>query len=159
MLMDSSLQRANMLNEIRYAERLCQRTARLYRRIQSGTTFLSIIGGSAAASTLVSQAPSWLPVAGTLMLAVFGAIAIAVRPADKAAQNEMDVKRYGALRAKSSTMTDEALRLAIDDAHASDTPEVEPLRDVAYNDVVREVGQPSYAVQLKFQQKLIAAFA
>ncbi len=157
--MTVSENRSSMLNEIRYAERLCQRTARLYRRIQSSTTFLSIVGGSAAASALVTHAPSWLPIVGTLVLAFFGAIAIAVRPADKAAQNELDVKRYGAIRAKSGAMTDDALRQAIDDAHASDTPEVEPLRDVAYNDVVYEVGQPSYAVTLKFQQRLIAAFA
>lgn len=157
--MTVSENRSNMLNEIRYAERLCQRTARLYRRIQSATTFLSIIGGSASASALVTHAPSWLPITGTLLLAIFGAIAIAVRPSDKAAQNELDVKRYGAIRAKSGSMTDDALRQAIDEAHTTDAPEVEPLRDVAYNDVVLEVGQPSFALKLSLQQRLIAAIA
>lgn len=157
--MENTLQRSILLNEIRYAERLCQRTARLYRRVQSATTFLTIIGGSAAASTLVATAPSWLPISGTLLLAVFGAVAIAVRPADKAAQNELDVKRYGAIRAKSIGMSDAELRQAIDEAHSSNAVEVEPLRDVAYNDVALEVGRPDSVVQLNFQQRLIAAFA
>jgi hypothetical protein len=157
--MDTTLHRSSLLNEIRYSERLCQRTARLYRRVQGITTFLTIIGGSAAASSLVAHTPSWLPITGTFLLAVFGAVAIAVRPADKAAQNELDVKRYGAIRAKSSNMTDAELRQAIDEAHTSNAVEVEPLRDVAYNDVALEVGRPDSMVQLNLQQRLIAAFA
>ena len=157
--MQISEQRGRMLNEIRYSEHLCQRTARLYRRVQSITNFLSIVGGSAAASALVERTPSWLPVTGALLLAMFGAIAVAVRPADKAAQNELDVKRYAAIRSKSSSMSDDALRQAIDEARNADAAEIEPLRDVAYNDVVCEVGQPSYSVPLSLQQRVIAAFA
>jgi hypothetical protein len=157
--MQLSEQRGKTLNEIRYAEHLCQRTARLYRRVQSVTNFLSIVGGSAAASALVQHTPSWLPVTGALLLAVFGAVAVAVRPADKAAQNELDVKRYAAIRAKAASMSDDSLRQAIDEARNTDAAEIEPLRDVAYNDVVREVGQPGYSVPLSFQQRLIAAFA
>lgn len=158
--MEHTLVRDELLNKIRYAERLCQRTARLYRRIQSATTFMTIVGGSAAASALMAHTPAWLPVTGTLLLALFGAVAIAVRPADKAAQNEMDVKRYGAIRTKASSMTDEALSQAIDEATANNAAvEVEPLRDVAYNDVAREVGRPDSVVQLNLQQRLIAALA
>ena len=159
--MPTSVERATMLNEIRYAERLCQRTARLYRRVQVVSTFFAIVGGSAAFSNIfTSTAPTWLPLVGGALLAVFGAISISVRPADKAAHNEQDVKRYAALRAKEqSFVTDSALRQAIDEAHNGDAPEIDSLRDVAYNDVVRESGQPSYAVNLSLQQKLIAALA
>jgi hypothetical protein len=157
--MQISEQRGRMLNEIRYAEHLCQRTARLYRRVQSITNFLSIVGGSAAASALVERTPGWLPVTGALLLAIFGAVAVAVRPADKAAQNELDVKRYAAIRSKSAGMSDDVLRQAIDDARNTDAAEIEPLRDVAYNDVVHEVGQPDYSVPLTFQQRLIAMLA
>ncbi len=158
--MTTSLLRANLLNEIRYAERLCQRTARLYRRLQTFTTFITVVGGSAAISTaLSSSAPDWLPLVGAGLLAVFGGLNIAIRPADKAAQNEMDAKRYAALRSKASAMDDALLQTALNEAHASDVPEVEPLRDVAYNDVVREIGQGSYVVSLKLHQRLIAAIA
>lgn len=34
--------------EIRYAQRLCQHTSRLYLRAQTTVTFLSIVAGSAA---------------------------------------------------------------------------------------------------------------
>jgi hypothetical protein len=94
-----------------------------------------------------------------MLLAIFGAIAVAVRPADKAAQNELDVKRYAALRAKSSGMEDDLLRQSIDEARNSDAAEIEALRDVAYNDVVQEVGRPDYSVPLSLQQRLIAALA
>ncbi len=153
-------ERSNLLNEIRYAERLCQRTARLYRRVQSVTTFLSVLGGSAALSAAVSATmPTWLPVVGACVFAIFGAIAITIRPADKAAQNEQDAKRYAALRAKSHTLEDQALRQALDEARASDVGEIETLRDVAYNDIVREIGKSEAAVHLNFQQKVLAAWA
>ena len=158
--MTISIERDIMLNEIRYAERLCQRTARFYRRVQSLTTFFSILGGSAAFSNVfTTSAPTWLPLVGAALLAIFGAIAIAVRAADKAAHNEQDVKRYAALRAKEQSLDDAALRQAINEAHNGDAPEIESLRDVAYNDVVREAGQPTYAVSLSLQQRLFAAFA
>ena len=157
--MENTLQRSNLLNEIRYAERLCQRTARLYRRVQSATTFLTIVGGSTAASALVAHTPSWLPIGGALFLAVFGGVALSVRPADKAAQNELDVKRYSAIRAKSGAMSDAELRQAIDEANTNNAVEIEPLRDVAYNDVALEVGRPDSVVRLNLQQRLIAAFA
>lgn len=158
--MTISTERDIMLSEIRYAERLCQRTARLYRRVQSLTTFFSIIGGSAAFSNVfTNSAPTWLPLVGGALLAIFGAIAISVRAADKAAQNEQDVKRYAALRAKEQSLDDAALRQAINEAHNGDAPEIESLRDVAYNDVVREVGQPTYAVSLSLQQRLFAVLA
>lgn len=158
--MTTSDDRAVMLGEIRYAERLCQRTARLYRRIQAVTTFFAILGGSAAfGSALSTDVPDWLPIVSACVLAVFGAASIAVRPADKAAQNEQDVKRYAALRAKEQSLDDAALRHAINEAHHGDAPEIEALRDVAYNDVVTERGQPTFAIDLTFQQKIIAAFA
>lgn len=158
--MTISIERDIMLNEIRYAERLCQRTARFYRRVQSVSTFFSILGGSAAISNVFTEsAPAWVPLVGGALLAIFGSIAISVRASDKAAQNEQDVKRYAALRAKEQSLDDAALRQAINEAHGSDAPEIESLRDVAYNDVVREAGQPAYAVSLSWQQRLFSVFA
>jgi hypothetical protein len=154
-----SADRAVMLNEIRYAERLCQRTARLYRHVQTAGTWLTIVGGSGALTAMSKALPDWVAIGGAIMFTVAGAMLVAMRPADKAAQNEVDLKRYAALRVKAANLDDKALRAAIDDARPSDAPEFEALREVAYNDVVEEVGQPTYKVPLKRHQRWLAAIA
>jgi hypothetical protein len=146
-------------NEVRYAERLCLRTARLYRRAQTLGTFTTIVGGSAAITALSSTLPAWLSVAGFAAAAVFGAVLIAVRPAEKAAANELDAKRYAELRTASNAMDANQLRAALDKLRETYVAEVEPLRDVAFNDVVIEVGHPEMVVRLTPQQRFLAALA
>ena len=45
------------------------------------------------------------------------------------------------------------------DARLSDAVEVDSLRDVAYNDVAQEVGQPGYKIPLTLPQRMLAAIA
>ena len=151
--------RALILNEIRYAQRLCQRTARLYRHVQTFGTVVTVIGASAALSALSSSFPGWVAVAGATLSTIFGAVLLAVRPADKAAANEVDAKRYAGLKAKDATLDDAALQAALDEARAADAVEFESLRNVAYNDVVLELGQPGYLIPLRLHQKMLQAIA
>lgn len=150
---------AVLLNEVRYAERLCQRTARLYRRLQTFGTFATVIAGSAAVSSAWHIAPPWVSVTGAVAFAVCGAALLAVRPADKAAANEADVKRYAKLRAESSSMDEAGLQMALNKAREGDTAEVEPLRDVAFNDVLAEVGRLDGQIALNWRQRLLSALA
>lgn len=148
-----------LLGEVRYAERLCQRTARLYRRLQAVTVFLSVVGGSGVISGMAEQVPPWMPITGGLLLAVFGAIGLAVRPADKAAANDNDARRYAQLRTAAMAMTAEELQVALNKARESDTQEVDALRDVAYNDLAYELGREDQAIPLRVHQKLLSALA
>lgn len=150
---------AILLNQVRYAERLCERTARLYRRVQAVGVFASVVGGSAALSALSSKAPPELSIAGAAAFTVFGALLLAVRPADKAAANEADARRYAKLRTEAASMDTGALQSALNKAHEQSAAEVEPLRDVAFNDVVVEVGRQDLAVPLTRLQRVIAAMA
>ena len=150
---------AVLLNEVRYAERLCQRTARLYRRVQAIGVFFTVVGGSAALTALSAKFPPEVSVAGALAFAIFGAALLTIRPADKASANEADAKRYAKLRADANGMTEAALRSALDKARESDTAEVEPLRDVAFNDVVNEIGQASQSVRLTMTQRILSSLA
>jgi hypothetical protein len=109
-------ERAVILGEIRYAERLCQRTARLYRHVQSFGTWLAVIGGSGTLAALSNSVPGWVLITGALTLAATGAALIAMRPADKAAINEAEAKRYAALRARAGNLEDTALRAALEEA-------------------------------------------
>lgn len=146
-------------HEIRYAERLCQRTARLYRHLDAAFTFISVLGASATLSALSTTVPTGLPITGAVLLAVTGALAIAVRPADKAAAADADGKRYSQLRARSASMTEDHLRQEVDALREGDTPEFEALRTVAYNDVVTEIGCEGHAKKLNPVQWVFGVIA
>ena len=92
-------------------------------------------------------------------MAVFGAINLAVRPSEKATANEADARKYAQLRTSGRTMGEAELQAALDKAHETDGSEIEPLRAVAFNDVVNEVGRPDAAVKLNVQQRVLAALA
>lgn len=145
--------------EIRYAIRLCERTARLYRRVQAVATVIAILGASAAFATVTGYLPEWVTATGAVLFAIAGAALIAVRPIDKAAQNEADINRYRALLAKSVKMADADLVEALEETHQGDAPEIEPLRDVAYNDIAIELGRPDAVVPLTRVQRLLAVMA
>jgi hypothetical protein len=153
------MSKAQLQSEIRYTIRLCQRTARLYRRAQTFGTFLVIVGGSATLTGALGHFPAYITVMGGSLLAVAGAALISIRAADKAAQNESDVKRYQALMAKSMGMPDEALRLAIEEARQVDAVEVEPLRNVAFNDVMEEINRKDQLIDLSFREQLLKTLA
>ncbi len=151
--------RTQLQSEIRYAIRLTQRTARLYRNIQATGIFLSILGGSAAMSSLAGTFPIWITTTGGFLLAISGAMLIAVRPADKAVQNEYDAKRYQSLMTRAVDMNDKELEKALEEAHSADAPEIESLREVAYNDVALELNRPDVLIPLSASQKLLQSFA
>lgn len=142
----------------RYAQRLCQRTARFYRRIQTLLTFASLLAGSSAVATLAAQMP--IPSAWLLAtFAVFGCMNLAVRPAERIAANEADMRKYGALLAKLSSLDAPSLQQLLDEARLSDTSEIEQLRPVAYNDVAQEIDALDALIPLTPMQKLMGALA
>ena len=151
--------RHDLFYQARYAVRLTQRTARFYRRIQAFGTFMAILGGSGTASLITQAVPIEVGIVGAVMMAIAGAALITIRPADKAAQNESDAKRYLALLAKAPRFTDDEFEIALQEAHQSDCPEIEPLRDVAYNDVVMEYGREDAQVKLSVRQSIFASMA
>jgi len=145
--------------EIRYAIRLTQRTARLYRRVQTVGIFLAIIGGSATMASIADNIPAWITATGGILLAAAGAMLIAVRPADKAALNEYDGRRYQTLLARSGDMNDAELEQALEETRTGDTPELEPLRAVAYNDIAQEMGRQDAMIALSPIQRLLQSIA
>jgi hypothetical protein len=148
-----------LLHEIRYAERFCQRTARLYRRIQSLGTWVTVVAGSATLSALSQQVPASVSTTGAVVMAMAGAALLAIRPADKAAANEVEGRKYASLRLEAQSMTEDQLLQALTKARISDLPEIETLRDVVYNDIVTEYGRQDCVVPLRAHQRVLAALA
>lgn len=145
--------------EVRYAQRLCQRTSRLYRRVQTTFTFLSILAGSGALVSISAQLPQVWILSSAIAFAAFAAINIAIRPAERVAQNDSDVRKYAALLAKSEGLEVGEIRKLIAEARQSDAPEVEPLRDIAFNDVMREINREDALIPLTPSQKFLGAIA
>jgi len=112
-------------------------------------------------SLLSSVAPNWVGLAGAAMLTVAGAALIAIRPADKAAQNEAAMKCYQALmiKGKDNTVSDDQLVAAIEDALQGAIHQVESLRNVAYNDVALEFNRPDVLITLSATEKALSIFA
>jgi hypothetical protein len=148
-----------LINEIRYAERLCQRSSRLYRHFQSAQVFMTVMGGSAIFASAVSIVPAWLSVTGGVAFAAFGSLGLAIKPAEKVAAIDNDQKRYAQLRSSAASMSYGELEVALNKIRETDTPEIESLRDVAYNDVVTEMGQYSYLIELTRHQKILRSQA
>ncbi|SFK75089.1 hypothetical protein SAMN05216302_101459 [Nitrosomonas aestuarii] len=152
-------EKEQLIGEIRYAIRLTQRTARLYRRVQTFGIFMSIIGGSAAIASIADNMPTWIAAIGAIFLTFAGAMLIAVRPADKAAQNEADARRYQLLMSHSTGMDAEQLYHALEETRIGDTSEIETLRNIAYNDVVIEINRPDALMELSMLQKILRTLA
>ena len=149
-----------LLAEIRYAQRLCERTARLYRRASTCFTFLSLVAASGAIASLSAQLPVSVTIGLAIAFAVFSAANHTMRPAEKIAANDSDVRKYAALLAKAVQVTDIAvIQAMIAEARQSDVPEVEPLRAVAYNDVMMEINRPDALIPLGFTQRVLGALA
>jgi hypothetical protein len=148
-----------LLDEARYAERLTQRTARLYRRVGTLFTFLAILGGSGTMAALSSTLPDWVSIGGAALLALTGAAALAIRPLEKALTNEADARKYAVLRTQAVSLDVAQLEAALQKARETDAPEIELLRDVAFNDLLREIGRPDLMEPLSARQKMLETMA
>ncbi|WP_296001729.1 hypothetical protein [Rugamonas sp.] len=144
--------------DVRYAQRLCERTARFYRRIQTSLTFLTMLAGSGAIAALSARMPAISTGLG-IAFAICVSINMAVRPADHIAANDADVRKYAALLAKAHGLDAAALAGLLSEARLSDTAEIEPLRAVAYNDVMLEIDRPDALIELGRFQKFLGALA
>lgn len=57
------------------------------------------------------------------------------------------------------SMESKELEQALEEAHVGDAPEIESLRDVAYNDVVLELNREDCLIPLTLKQRLLREFA
>lgn len=117
------------------------------------------MGGSAALAGVSDILPQGALAWGSMIAASFGAMLLSVRPGDKAAQNEADIKRFQLLMSRSSHLQDEELAASLEETRVGVAPEIELLRNVAYNDVVSERNREDAALPLTLPQKLLRAVA
>jgi len=110
-------------------------------------------------ANLTTLFPVWVPIMGGIVFVSMSAALMAIRPADKAAINEADMKRYQALKAKAETMDSSQIAVALEDARTGDCPEIDALRNVAYNDIMKEINREDQSIKLTPTEKIYDLFA
>jgi hypothetical protein len=75
-----------------------------------------------------------------------------------AASGSIDAK-YAALITKSDDLDAPAIQHLLHEARQSDAEKIEPLRAVAFNDVMLEIDEPDALIKLTPMQKLMGALA
>jgi len=153
-------ERQKLCSEIRYTQRLAQRSARLWWRIDAIGTLAFVLGSAGAVSNLANLLPSYIAALASFCTVLIAAVMVCLRPAHKASLNDADVRKYSELMTleRSGTSTPKLAAL-IAKAHQTDAPEIETLRDVAYNDVCNEINRAEHAVKLNFWQRTMSAMA
>jgi len=132
--------RQTTLFNLRYAARVLERHARMWRRIDAAVRLAALLAGSGAIGAIGAQ-NSRLALALGAVFALLQAVEFALRPAGLAARSMAQRKQYASVFARARTTSDEALADAYATLAAEDEVIVpEPLRRLAYNDVVRERG-------------------
>lgn len=94
-----------------------------------------------------------------MLAAVFGAMVIVIRPADKAAPNELDIRKYDELLARAQGLSAEQILPLLAEARKTDAPEIESLRTIAYNDVMSEMNRDDQKIRPNAYQAMLAAIA
>lgn len=152
--------RRDTLFSIRYAVRVLEHHASLWRRIDASVRFAALLAGSGAFAALAAENQAFSLGLG-IAFAVFQAIEFSIRPAEKVAASLSARKLYAALYADQSTLDDPALEIAYWRIVAADEVNVpDILKRIAYNDVLTERGDDeSYLYTRTAWQRFLALLA
>lgn len=132
--------RANTIFCIRYAVRVLERYAKYWSSIGTAFKFISLATGTGAVAAVIAANPGWSLALG-VALAVLQALEHAVCPSDKHACALASRRDYARLLSNQAAHTDESLEAAYQAIVADDEVMVgQSLKELAYNDVVREKG-------------------
>ncbi|WP_041645318.1 hypothetical protein [Aromatoleum aromaticum] len=152
--------RADTSFNVRYAARVLERHACLWRRLDASVRVMALLAGSGAIGAIGAEHAGWAVGLG-VVFAVFQAVEFALHPAEVAAKSLAQRRQYAALQARARALDDAALDdayqalCADDDIIVSDT-----LKRLAYNDVVRERGLDEAACYGEgCREKLVALIA
>lgn len=133
--------RDDTLFSLRYAVRVLERYARMWSLVGAGLKATSILSGTVALAALTGT-NTRVAVALGVVFAALQALEYALGPAEKRAEALAERRNYARVLAAEATMDDPALEAAYQRVVADDELVIiQRLRELAYNDVVREQGK------------------
>jgi len=152
--------RSETLFNLRYAERVLERQARFYARLEGLLSIGELVAGSAALAAFAGQHTPLTVMLG-VFFAVMQAVKFVVAPARRQFEALASRNAYATIRAQQSRYDDAALEAAYLAASAADAVVVfETMRHLAYDDVVTEEGRDAgvrYNVSLLRRVTLLLA--
>ncbi len=145
--------------EIRYGMRLDELHRRFYARLASALTFALLLAGSAAFGGYIAALPELAGAAG-LVVAALTLAEVVLRPGERGAYASALARQFGVLRATAGELTIDDLSRRLSELQCETLPgEIEALRGVAMNDVLREHGHSDELLALSRWQRVIAVLA
>jgi hypothetical protein len=152
--------RFDTLFTLRYAERVLERYARMWHRLDATARVFAIFSGTAAFGALMAQSGSWALVFGGIF-ALLQALEYGLNPGRREQESRAARALYARVLARQHELTDEQLEIAYQEAQAGDSVIVpDTLRRLAYNDVVDERGcDPAARYALSRLDEVIARIA
>ena len=149
-----------VMGEICYSARLHERHTRFFSRIRAVTNYLNILSGTAVFISATHGAP--------IVTATVGGVIVCLSLADQVWNYGSLASRHAEARkecldliSREASMEADALKaenIAID-ARFCDLNEIESLRDVAQNDVLRELGHTNEMVPETLCQRAMRTLA
>jgi hypothetical protein len=147
------------LFELRYAQRVLQRQAKFWRRVDTLTRALGLLSGTAAFGAITNNNQNLTMFFG-VVFAIFQVIEFTASPGAKSAEASQQAKLYAAAIAEQSKVSADGLWQKLLDIRAKDTVTCfEYLRKLAYNDVAEEIGQTDAGFKLGWSARVIGFFA
>lgn len=133
---------------------LCQS---FYTRLDFVTTFVQLVGGSAAAAGVMASSQVLVAFSGVI-LAICAAIGVTVQPAIKAYKHERSKCTFWEIRKQALASTDgQGLDVAIAQAQGDAPMGIKTLEDPAYNRTLEMLGYTEGTVQLGRCQRWLKA--
>ena len=122
-----------------YGRRYGLRMIRLYTHIITLSTFVELIGASAAIAALIGSNPQ-ISAWAAAVLAMAAIVRRALRPEEQRARCIILNDRYARAITTERSLSDDALHQCVQELQCSDAPDIEALRNPVWNDVVQEMG-------------------
>src|SRR5690606_19631596 len=141
-----------VLREVRYHERLHFLHCRFYRSIRKCLVIFSLASGSAALTPALQSLPAGVITAAGLV-ALFAILDAVGNYSEKAVWHNVWRRNASLVLAKSGPLTQEELEAADRELIAEVDEEIEALRVVAWNDVLKTVGrEDAMRLETRFQR-------
>jgi len=118
-----------------------------FSKLNSVTSFIGVLFGSAALTSIVAQAPVWISISASLVVTVFSALDLVIGTGRKAWEHNDFKKAYQAvelslLELGESKSTEEslcALEITIKKIESQEPKELQFLNEMASNEVIRSI--------------------
>lgn len=144
--------------DLHYGQRSCLLASRFYGRIAWIFSIITIFCGSAAFAGWYAGDPN-LSLYPSLLLSLIAAINLTWKPSEKRLFCELERQKWNTLIKEASGLSADQVDERINTLRSVDSPEIEYLRDVAFNDVLQEQGQKEGFVDLGLMNKACAFIA